>query len=214
MPATPHRVNLAWKTVCKIDIIAKIIKSTRKLATHFRNSGTRTNKLKHMRFPAFFAVRWAEFLFNLFNVALRNWRAYVKYFNLQKLNVFTNTWLNYDRLHLLTFLTDVLSLLKSFQKTCQSDSISITDVLRLKTDLITRLENCKTECVPDGWEQLFKEKVVKTGDKYLYGYHLKRTTPRFNRRQVACSFTTNKRLHILNCLILNLNIRLGLDDAL
>lgn len=128
-------------------------------------------------------------------------------------------WLQYDRLHLLVFLTDILSLLKSFQKTCQSDTISILDVLQLKASLFEKLQKCKAECVPAGWEQLFLQNVVKDKDNYsLYGINLKKNISlRSTRRGTslgAYQFTTAKRQHIINSLIQNLNIRLGLDESI
>lgn len=62
----PHRINLAWKSVCRIKIIAKIIGLTRQLSKHFRNSNSRAQKLKQtaeknnfdkpLRYPAYFAM--------------------------------------------------------------------------------------------------------------------------------------------------------------
>lgn len=41
----PHRINLAWKSASKINIIASLITRARKLSTHFHKSAKRTSKL-------------------------------------------------------------------------------------------------------------------------------------------------------------------------
>lgn len=137
------RVNLAWKSVCAIPMKGSHILDTRKLVAYFRKSGSRTKKLKAiaaannfnkpLRYPVYFEVRWSEFTFNLFNAVLRNWRSTIKYFESTTFWVLMNQWLVLNKLHLITFLIDVLGLLKAFQKTCQSDTISLLDVIQKET---------------------------------------------------------------------------------
>lgn len=157
----PHRINLAWKSVCRIHIIARTIRCCTALSTYFRKSAKRTRNLRNaaaennfnptLRFPAFFKIRWTEHLFNLLNAVLRNWRAMIKYFESKDLKSRLQTWLSYDRLHFITFLVDILSLIKKFQKSCQSDCISIVDVLPLRGNLIDNLKRCENETLEDGW---------------------------------------------------------------
>lgn len=82
----PHRINLAWKDVCKErPIIEMIIADASSLSSYFHKSGERTNKLKTaaventlkkpLRYATYFPTRWNEFVFRLLNATLRNWRA-------------------------------------------------------------------------------------------------------------------------------------------
>lgn len=164
-----HRINLAWKAVTRIKIISDLIKDARNLCAYFRKSGKRTHELRKiaainnlprpLRYPAYFEVRWSEFTFNLFYAVLRNWRASVQYFECEHLVTQKNRWLLYDRLHSMTFLVDALGLLKSFQKTCQSDSISILDVVQKKETFLNRLRCCKNGPIAGGWEEMFLREV-------------------------------------------------------
>lgn len=214
-----HRVNLACKSVCKIAIIQKLILNARKLAAHFRKSGKRTKSLKliaaannfnrPLRYPAYFEVRWSEFTHNLFNAVLRNWRSSIKYFESTTFDTLKNQWLIVNQLHLMTFLIDVLGLLKSFQKTCQSDSISLLDVVQKKQNLFARLESCKNDALAGGWEELFLNELSKIGNTvYLCGIQMKKARDRMN-----CSLTSTTRDFILVKLIGQLKIRLGIEDS-
>lgn len=179
--------------------------SIRKLAAHFRKSGSRTKKLRTiaavnnfkrpLRYPAYFEVRWSEFTFNLFYDVLRNWRSSIKYFQATTFSALMNQWLIVDKLHFITFLIDVLGLLKAFQKTCQSDTISMLDVIQKQHDLFTRLESCKYGELEGGWEELFLKDLVKTNKNFhLYG-------------RMSCSFTSARRQFIVQKLVGQLKIR-------
>lgn len=220
----PHRTNLAWKDVSKINSISNIISRTTKLSKYFRKSGKRTNTLatlaaannlsSPLRYPPYFEVRWIEFVYNLCNAVLRNWRATIKYFQSENIATKLREWLQYDRVHFLTFLTDVLGLLKRFQKSCQSNTISLIDVLQLTERLFAKLERCKGTHVDGGWEELFLQKIVTNDDNVsLYGITLNTISNARSRRN-GISFNTNKRTFIIDSLIQNLKSRLQLDTAL
>lgn len=145
---------------------------------------------------------------------LRNWRACVIYLQSEKLTGLLKQLLSYDRLHFLTFMTDILDILKIFQKSCQSDSISILELLPMKDRLFERLESCKNDCVDGGWEQLFLNNVITTGNEtHFYGFKLTRNGPLRNGRQQHL-FTVTKLKNIIDTLIKNLKIRIGLDNSL
>lgn len=219
-----HRTNLAWTSVSKINIIDKLITRARKLSKHFRDSGKRTNKLQDtatqnglstpLRYPRFFAVRWVEYVFNLFYAVLRNWRASIIYFEAEQLQDQLTYWTQYDTLHFLTFLTDVLGLVKRFQKSCQSDTITLIEVSKLSDSLFTKLDRCKVEHIDNGWEDLFLKSVVSNGnDVFLFGIKLQTTISIRTRRNVI-SFNQQKRNHIIQTLIQHLKTRLDLDVPL
>lgn len=219
----PHRTNLAWKSVSSINIIAKLIGRAKKLSKHFRRSGKRTQNLhsiaaengfdKPLRYPAFFAVRWVEYVYKLFNVILRNWRTSMKYFESENLDGHLDFWTRYNTIHFVTFLTDVLGLVKTFQKGCQSDDITLIDVDRRKERLFERLQRCKNTSVEEGWEKLFLEKVrTHRNIVSLHDIHLKTTINR--SRNALAPFTPAIRVFIIDKLVGHLKIRLSLDADL
>lgn len=87
-------------------------------------------------------------------------------------------------------------------------------MLMLEIDLFKRLEKCKHEPVPEGYEKLFLNNVTKNGNEFfLYGVKLKKLIGRSNNRG-AFSFTTYNRHRIINSLIQHLEIRIGWDATL
>ena len=123
----PHRINLASKDVCKgCPIIEMIIAEASKLSSYFHKSGERTSKLKRaaaenglnepLRYATYFPTRWTEFVFKLLNSTLRNWRAAMAYFTIEKEEALEEQWLLYDRIHFMAFLADLLQLFKIFKK--------------------------------------------------------------------------------------------------
>lgn len=169
-----HRLNLSWKSTSRNNHIRQTIKHCRKLASFFRKSGVRTKDLKTaaqsnvLRYPRFFKIRWTEYVFNLLNVILRNYRASIKYFESKSLKSFLKIWLSHDRIYFIAFLADILSLLKKFQKNLQSDNINICDVLPLRNDFIASLRSCKTDSLTGGWEQLFLSSIVINGSNTMF----------------------------------------------
>lgn len=226
----PHRTNLAWKSTSdKTKSISDVITRARKLSKYFRCSGKRTQALKDvadandlkrpLRYPAFFAVRWVEYVYNLFQAILRNWRASMSYFRSVNETKKLNFWLNYNNLRFITFLIDILLLIKAFQKECQSDTITLIEVVERKVNLIKRLENCNNARVDGGWEECFAKSIVTNGNrKYLCGIELKSVNSNFRivrgRRTASSSFTLQNRRFIIQRLIQNLKTILELDNGL
>lgn len=216
----PHRINLAWKSTCRNVIVHQTIQHCIKLSKFFRKSGVRTKGLKTaaeanslnppLRYPAFFKIRWTEYVYNLLNAVLRNYRASIKFFESTNKKSFLKVWLSYDRLHFITFLADVLRILKKFQKSCQSDSISISDVLPLRAEFIASLEKCNSNHLTDGWEKLFLQSVVHSGNGvWFHGIKLMKSG---SRR--AFAFTPQHRQKIIRLLINHVNMRIDLDSSL
>lgn len=215
-----HRINLAWKSTCKSPSIANTIRCCIKLSKFFRKSGVRTHNLKvvaesnklraPIRFPPFFEVRWSEYVYDLLNAVLRNYRASIQYFKLNNWNSFLTVWLRYDRVHFVTFLADVLLVLKKFQKACQSDHISIADVPLLHAKFTESLELCKDNCLEGGWEQHFLESVVTNGNvKLLHGIELTKSDTR-----TAFRFMPVFRHRIIRLLVCHVNMRIHCDALL
>lgn len=215
----PHRLNLAWKSTCRNVLIFSTIQRCIELSTYFRKSGVRTNKLKVaaaannlnaiITYPAFFEVRWTEYVYNLLNATLRNYRASIQYFVSNNIKSFLNIWLCYSRLHFVTFLADVLQILKRFQKASQSDKISIADVPSLRKKCIASLEACKQDSLENGWERRFLDSVVNNGtDKLFHGIALSNSTTRNSFK-----FTSSDRQRIIHSLINHVNMRIDFDAS-
>ncbi len=220
-----HRINLAWKALCKLNIVANLIAACARLSAHFRKSGAKTKKLKTaaathnldkpLRYPRYFEIRWVEFVHNLFYAVLRNWRASNTYFEMENLQIMANRWLNYDNIRLLAFLTDVIDILKAYQKFCQSDTISILDALEKLDRLFDKLQRCKRGPVDGGWEALLLASVATNGNTVsLHGFRLKTNSSTSRTRRQPNSFSSAKRDLIITTLIKHLKIRLSLDDDL
>lgn len=215
-----HRINLAWKSVSSNRIINKNVQFCRQLPAHFNTSAVRLNELKKtardnqlsppLRYPPFLAIRWTEFVSNLFNVVLRNWRAACHYFVKSNKKSFLDVWLYHDTIHFIFFLADILSLVKIFQKSCQSDSICITDVLPLRAKFIESLESCRSKPLSGGWEEMFFAKKSHVGNQTkFYGFTLSH-----NRRRSSFSFTDRIRQMVIRSLMNHINIRIGMDSFL
>lgn len=176
-----HRINLAWTDLSKNKaFIKRIIKNAASLSTHFHRSGKRTQKLhdlctehklsRPLRYPKYFEVRWTEYTYKIFAVVLRNWRGSIEYFKLEKKDKLLQKWLSYNRLHLMTFLCDILSTIKIFQKTFESNSISIFDISSKKRDFLKRMDHIKRASVDEGWEKMFLDNIdcSDIGRRYLF----------------------------------------------
>lgn len=221
----PHRFNLAWKDLCKdCSMIADIVAQATSLSSHFHKSGDRTQKLRNiaiaknlnkpLRYVTNFEVRWTEFVFDLLTVTLRNWRSSMAYFESEKEEGLANRWLLYDRLHFLTFITDILQLLKKFQKTFESNTISILHIQPKKRELLDHLQNAITSPVSRGWEELFLGNVeYKSDGKYFYGHKLLENSGRSTTTH-SCVFNFSNRRSIIHALTLRLNQRLDYDIKL
>lgn len=217
-----HRLNLAWKDLCRfISLIADLIKDASGLSTHFHTSGERTHKLhtvaiknkltEPLRYLNYFEVRWTQYTFDLFSVTLRNWRAAMLYFIEEREIGLSNFWLLYDRIRLLAFLTDILSLLKTFQKTFESDTVSILVLQNKKQTLCDRLLEFIDKPKENGWEQEFLSSLdLKDDGKYFFGHKLLTYSGRSNRLG-RCTFTELNRKRIIETLINLINERMSFD---
>ena len=217
-----HRITLAWKSVCKDNpIVEYIINLASQLCTFFHNSGKRTGKLRNaakanalsvpLQYPSYNSTRWVQYAFDLLNVVLRNWRQAMAYFMSENEPLLAECWLNYDRLHLLTFLADVLQHLKTFQKYFESDKITILDLPNKKAQLCEQLEKCINNSVKKGWEELFLNKIEYVNEVMFFnGYQL--VIESRTRNVSIYAFTFQKREAIIRSLIKYLNERLECDE--
>lgn len=215
-----HRINLAWKSISEKNLlVANLIQDANSLSSYFHLSADRTRNLKEianeiqvgniLHFPSYFAIRWVEFTHDMFYAVVRNWRATVEYFKLHDEIGLLNRWLNYDRVHFVTFITDLLSLLKSFQKTFESDDVSILEIASKKENFLKRLESLITSQLPGGWEEEFFKNIQKSNENnILYGHTL---IPRSRNSQ--CKFGEPERSALIRSLIKSLGDRLGVDEV-
>lgn len=113
---------------------------------------------------------------------------------------------------LLTFLTDILLLLKTFQKSFESDTNIITQVETKKEQLFDRFKNCIDECLENGWEQLFLDEIKCESDGVYFFGHKLITEGRTRSNNSAYAFTSEKREAIIRSLIEHLQERLEFDE--
>lgn len=108
----------------------------------------------------------------------------------------SKTWLSYDRIRLLAFLTDVLCLLQAFQKTFEDDKISILNHQSKKQKLLEKLLEYIDKPTEDGWEHEFLENIeLKSDGKYFFGHKLLENVVRSNQLNPMYSDVGAHHLH-------------------
>lgn len=107
-------------------------------------------------------------------------------------------------------MTDILRLLKTFQKSFESDTNTILELTNKKQQLIERLQNSIHQSAENGWEELFLSEV--DDDEYVrfYGHNL--ITETRTRNVSIYAYTFEKREAIVRSLLEHLNERLEIDD--
>lgn len=171
------------------------------------------NITKILQYPKYFSVRWIEYTFNLLNAVLRNWKGTIAYFKKEREEAMLKKWLLCDRLHLLVFLADLLSLFKAFQKKFESNDVSIVDITPKKEAFVRKFENLVTTKLSGGWEELYFKQLVqaKTG-KIFHGHWLKQNPQRKKTNaDFECIFNEYHRKNIINALMQYLNERLDVE---
>jgi hypothetical protein len=210
-----HRVNLGWKATCLLRIINDLLSNVSNVASYFHQSGEKTRLLediaavknlnKPLHYPQKFEIRWQEFTHNLLYVFLRNWSAMVWHFKSTDQIAYQNIWLSGDRIRLAAFVCDILTVLKTFQKTFQSNSISILHLSSRQKELIVNLNALKITPLENGWEQLFLKEIATSADGSVYLHDHKFLTGG-RLRSGPFEFSTNDRSNIIHSLIQNLNV--------
>lgn len=218
-----HRITLGWKSVCVDNpIVVNSINHASQLCTFFHNSGERTAKLRNaakannlsepMNYPSFNSTRWVQYAYNLLYVILRNWRSSMMYFLNENEQMLADYWGNYHHIHLLTFLCDILKLLKTFQKTFESDTNTILELPIKKQQLFECLQHCIGDSLENGWEQFFlAECQYESGEVYFFGHKLI-TKGRTRNSSNTQTFTFEKRQAIIQSLLKYLDRRFECDD--
>lgn len=198
------------------DLLRKVIS----VSSYFHQSGEKTRLLdeiaadknlnKPLHYPQHFEIRWSEFTHNLLYVFLRNWNAMMWHFKSAKETGFENLWLSRDRVYLAAFVCDVLTVLKTFQKTFQLSTISILHLPSKKSKLIEDLIMLKNTSLENGWEELVLKETITSNDGSisLRDHKLKTNN---TLRSGPFTFSTENRKEIIEYLIENLNEYLDVD---
>ena len=169
-----HRSALAWNSVCSsVAEVNHLIRDAAALATYFHSSGVRTrelhkvateNKLKVLRLPQYFEVRWLQYTSQLLRSILTSIRAILMYLKTSPdadANGYLKSWLKKDRLHLSCFLMDVVMLYSRFQMKLQSDGVLVFDLVKERDKFLARLATAKEKPIIGGWEELFLSTIRK-----------------------------------------------------
>lgn len=135
-----HRQNLAFRKMSKRHPeVGDLIKEATLVSSHCHSSSLRTFKISQIavHYPrykkekctrdqnfskakndfSYFEVRWTEFTNSMLEAILKNWRASMQYFVEEKETRLKNIWLDKDRIHLTSLLSDMSFIYKCFQKT-------------------------------------------------------------------------------------------------
>lgn len=176
-----HRSNLMWKSVVQsVEEVKRLISDAVSVSTHFHQSSLRTKELEKvakelnielMRFPAYFEVRWAEFVHRLLQVVIHNWPALIHYWKQQQETShdrespgFLKIWTSVETLHLLHFLVDILSSLSRLQQGFQRDDVTIFEVTSQLDLFKKRIEDLQTSQILGGMEERFTENREEESD--------------------------------------------------
>ena len=97
----------------------------------------------------------------------------------------------------------------SVKKVSKILTICISDVLSLRAEFIAGLDKCISNSWTDGWEQLFLQSVVHSGNGiWFHGIKLMESGSR------TFAFTSQHRQNIIRSLINHVNMRIDLDSSL
>lgn len=174
-----------------------------------RNTAKNNNLDKPLHSPSYNSTRWVQYAFDLLNTTLRNWRSAIVYFITENEPLLAECWLSYDRLHLLTFLTDVLSLLKTFQKFFESDTNTI---LELSKKSRSSSNAWKFAFIKRKWlgRTFFKWDGIWRWRRVFYGHKL--INERRTRNVSNYAYISEKREAIIRSLLTHLNERFECDE--
>ncbi|KAL4132410.1 hypothetical protein QTP88_009564 [Uroleucon formosanum] len=175
-----HRSNLAWKDVSSIVVeVSHIVSKLSGISAFFHNSTLRTrelqqlskeNNLQLIRIPKFFQVRWTEFSFSLVNAILISWNALIIYMQNSKekeSNGFLLLLTNKDTIFLLAFLADVLAIFSRYQRTIQSDKITVLDLVKHTELVINKIKSLSSINLVGGWVDVLEDELKGTDGKVL-----------------------------------------------
>ena len=171
-----HRSNLVWNSVtANVSEIKHLIADAKSLASYYRCSGLRTKELhsvagsseisKTVAFPAYFEVRWMEYVHQLLSAVWRNLLPILGHLSHadsdNEARAYKRKWTELSRLRLLVVTIDVLYLLSRLQITLQSDSCLIFDVAEETNALISQLRPMKSRPLLGGEEEKFTHMLHK-----------------------------------------------------
>ena len=171
-----HRSNLVWNSVTSnVSEVKHLIADAKSLASYYRCSGLRTKELhsvaassdssKVVAFPAYFEVRWMEYVHQLLSAAWCNLLPILGHLSHvdsdNEARAYKRKWTELSRLRLLVVTIDVLYLLSRLQITLQSDSCMIFDVAEETNALISQLHTMKSRALLGGEEEKFTQMLHK-----------------------------------------------------
>lgn len=115
---------------------------------------------------SYFDVRWTEFTNSLLEAILKNWRASMQYFVDEKETRLKNVWLDKDRIHLTCLLSDMSFIYKRFQKSFESDSLTIFDIQPQIKKTVDKFTELLQKPVVSGWEENFLENLSQVETRF------------------------------------------------
>ena len=224
-----HRSQLAFKDMTKeVTEIKHLISDCKAVHTFYNTSSTRTKELKKMaecmnktvfQYTSVNDIRFVEYTFVLLHTVLRNYDVMISH--LQRPDTgdadgILGKWLDSDTLILATFLCDVLSEYKSFQKSIQSDLLTVFQLESLRDSYVKRIHGLLESPKIGGME----EKIEKCDEDITFkGVTLKKRFCRESKKRHLYVTSTNRsvdavKVEIVMSLINFLNQRLNVEKGI
>lgn len=215
-----HRADLVWNDVTKlIKVIHKMLSVLSSIASHFHYSGLRTAELKQIAvennlelrsLPKLFEVRWTEFTFDLIAAVLTSWNALILYFIANKKNAQCSGLLTYltkyENLRMISFIGDILFCFKRFQKSIQSEKLTVISLNTCVKNVINVITELKTSQAPNGFEQILSQSIEKKQQK-IFLKKIELVTE--NRRENS---TDEIKIKAIDAIVKNLTIRFSSEE--
>ena len=202
-----HRSQLAFKSMRKaVAEIPLLLNECQSVNTFYNTSATR---MKHLRkvademgrtahqYTSVNDIRFTEYSETLIACVLRNYGPMVKHLNKEaneqkcaEAQGLINIWTDLDTIKLTTFLCDVLTEFKSFQKSIQSDLLTVFQLESMRDSYVSRIRELKTEPRKGGFEEKILE-LESAGEKYFAFDGVKLTSKKKRKARVKHMLVTS-----------------------
>jgi hypothetical protein len=207
-----HRSNLVWNSVTtSVTEIKHLIIDARALASYYRCSGLRTKELHSVQlplgrhivaFPAYFEVRWMEYVHQVLTSVWCNLIAVFSHLSSNdsdpEARAYLRKWTEVGRLQLLVVTIDVLYLFSRMQITLQTDSCLIFDIRRETTAVIMQLNAMKSGPLLGGEEEKFQKSLSGQNqqDGQSYTFENQQLWQKCRRNQGHNAYVSETREHV------------------
>ena len=154
--------------------------------------------MRIVAFPAYFEVRWTEYVHQLLNAVWINLPAVLTQLKQSCDNdarAFAHKWTEVGRLRLLVITIDVLWLLSRMQVALQRDTCTVFDINREAALLRDNLSSLKSDALVGGDEEKFNKLLCQqtTANGQVYHFQGHQLWQKFRRSNKHNAFVTDQR---------------------